>query len=289
MSMHATGVKRARSLLALLATTVLAVGTTCNAISGADSILLLTGTGGGGGTGGSGGTSSVGASTTSASSNGSVSSSASGGACTEASTCTQPATLCKTVACTGGMCAVSNAPRGTTCNDAGGTTCDGAGDCVSGKYVFVTKTTMLPDYGSATQADAICASTAANVGFAGTWLSWTSDSTTSPAMRFQQATVPYLLLDGTIVADDWTQLTSGTILVPIDIDETGGSQTGVEVWTGTATDGTYSGNSCMDWTSTASTSPPLGDTGVTNVTDGGWTDVYMQFCNRVQRLYCFMQ
>jgi hypothetical protein len=183
----------------------------------------------------------------------------------------------------------ANAARGTTCNDAGGTTCDGDGACISGRYVFVTKATRLPDYGSAAKADAFCASAAKGAGFVGTWLSWTSDATTSPAMRFTGATVPYRLLDGTVVAGGWTQLTSGTLMGPIDLDEANGSQANAEVWTGTATDGTYSGDSCSDWTSTSSMTPPYATTGNTSKTDSTWTDAYLQFCNRVQHLFCFQQ
>jgi len=104
--------------------------------------------------------------------------------------------------------------------------------------------------------------------------------------------VPYRLLSGVTVANDWIGLTSGTLLHAIDVFEDGTSpEAGVvlEVWTATTVAGLYSGNSCANWTNDTG-NPPNADIGVTNQTGMGWTQVYLQFCNRTtHRIYCFEQ
>ena len=46
-------------------------------------------------------------------------------------------------------------------------------------------------------------------------------STTSPDSRFSRGVGPYVLVDGTIVANNWSDLTSGTLRHAIDETETG--------------------------------------------------------------------
>jgi hypothetical protein len=62
-----------------------------------------------------------------------------------------------------------------------------------------------------------------------------------------------------------------------------------EVWTGTMPSGLSSGSSCANWTN-ESGNPPYATIGVTNVSNGAWTNLYDQFCNRTTlRVYCFEQ
>ena len=129
-------------------------------------------------------------------------------------------------------------------------------------------------------------------GLGGTWKAWLSEFRSSPSTRFTHSTVPYRLLDGSLIANDWNALTSGTIAHPINIFEDG---TPVppsvvhEVWTGTTPSGTYSGNSCSNWTNDTM-SGSTADVGLTNQVGTGWTDIYRQFCNRTTlHVYCFEQ
>jgi hypothetical protein len=125
-------------------------------------------------------------------------------------------------------------------------------------------------------------------GFAGSWRSWTSDSVTSPSARFTQPSIPYRLLDGTVVADGWAGLTSGLLSHEIDMDEKGNAATNVEVWTGTNLDGTSQGQSCVDWTMAVNGQTAY--VGLTSALDDTWTTKYFQFCNfGYQHLYCFQQ
>lgn len=105
------------------------------------------------------------------------------------------------------------------------------------------------------------------------------------------STVPYRLVNGTLVAQDWADLTDGSIGARIlftadgtPINALPGSVFGA--WTGTATDGTARADHCNDWTSGG---PGLGGTGHTLSTDGSWTNDGGQSCQGDERLYCLEQ
>jgi hypothetical protein len=186
-------------------------------------------------------------------------------------------------------------------NDAGsgdvGVAGDGGVVCPPGacKRVFVSSNSPVPggNLGGVAAMDTYCQSLASTNRLGGSWKVWLSESDpmTSPSVRFTHATVPYRLLNGNIVANNWAALTSGTLAHAINVTEDGlplgtGSY---EVWTGTTITGTYSGNACANWTN-ATASLPNADVGVTNQTGAGWTRVYRQFCNRTTvHVYCFEQ
>jgi hypothetical protein len=99
------------------------------------------------------------------------------------------------------------------------------------------------------------------------------------------------LLDGSIIANNWTGLTSGTLLHPINLDETGAVPAGdTEVWTGTNADGTSTTpDTCRDWNWNKPMSQ-LAEVGLYTATDSTWTAVYLQYCDRTMvHLYCFEQ
>ena len=79
---------------------------------------------------------------------------------------------------------------------------------------------------------------AAAVGIEGTFKAWISDGLgNSPNTTSEQATIPYALLDGTIIANNYADLTDGTLQHWIDMDENGTPVTGSKIWTGTLEDG----------------------------------------------------
>ena len=76
-------------------------------------------------------------------------------------------------------------------------------------------------------ADAKCDLLASNAGLTGTFRAWLSDGIDSPDTRFLKAGNPYVLVDNTtVIASDWTDLTSGSIQAPINLTELGGSHPG---------------------------------------------------------------
>jgi hypothetical protein len=119
--------------------------------------------------------------------------------------------------------------------------------------VFISSQFLTGNMGGLAAADSLCQSLASLAGFAGTFKAWLSDSTQGPAARFTHAGY-YVRPDGVIVANTWSDLTSGNPLAnPIICDEhdaCGGG--GFEVWTSTRPDGTFFGSdssySCLDWT-----------------------------------------
>jgi hypothetical protein len=172
------------------------------------------------------------------------------------------------------------------------------GTCASGcgdKRVFVTAQ-ALPNggfgNGSVAEADRFCQAAADERRFGGTWKAWISDSHTSPEARFAHTGAAYRLLDGTMVASSWADLTTGKLVHAIDLMDSGmwvPTQAYLEVWTGTAPNGSYSGHTCADWTNT-SPDLPYADVGTVGRKDNGWTQAYRQFCDRENiHLYCFEQ
>jgi hypothetical protein len=146
--------------------------------------------------------------------------------------------------------------------------------------------------GGVAAVDTFCQTTADAKSLGGTWRAWISDTTSSPSTRFTKATVPYRLLDGSTIANNWTALASGTLQHAINIQEDGmppPAAAVLEVWTGTTASGTYSGHACANWTNDTNAAP-TGDVGVSSVTNSGWTNIYQQFCDRTTlHVYCFEQ
>jgi len=182
----------------------------------------------------------------------------------------------------------NDAPRDEpTSGDAGGL-CQG-GAC---KRVFVSSQPSRSgaNLGGLTGADAFCQSMANTNQLGGTWKAWLSDPTTSASARLTHAAVPYVLLDGSTVAANWSALTSGTLAHTIDLSEDGTVHTAIlEVWTATTSAGAYSGRSCSAWTSNAPGSTTA-DVGLASETNGDWTNRYQQYCDRTNvHLYCFEQ
>lgn len=144
--------------------------------------------------------------------------------------------------------------------------------------------------------DQICQGLADAAVLGGTWFAWLSDSTTSPSVRFNQSLGPFELLDGTLIANDWADLTDGAIANFIDLNELGGGPVfgSQRVWTGTFSDGTpvnvmNAGNFCGNWSSTVPTSDVIA--GRVDKIDDQWSrdENFGADCDVVRPLYCFEQ
>lgn len=166
---------------------------------------------------------------------------------------------------------------------------------VSGKpqplnYVFITSQTYSAVLGGLTGADAKCQASADAAGFGGIWKAWLSDSITAASSRLSQSTNSYSLINGTIVANNWADLTDGSLKAPINITENGGAVSDY-VFTNTRVGGQiyYSGyGNCANWSST-------GDTyivGWSGSSASAWTDYWgggSRWCYFPARLYCLEQ
>jgi hypothetical protein len=175
------------------------------------------------------------------------------------------------------------------------------------KLVFVTSVGFKGDFGGVTGADAKCQARADAVKLAGTYKAWLSGSalSSSPSVRFTHAAVPYVLLDGSVVANDWADLTDGTLQHAINLSEVH-TKLSFFAFTFTLADGTpglagsasqtcYQGNNCTcdDWTNgeTQGSPTPGSAVGQTYGTDKQWTDYsFLNGCGDTGiSLYCFEQ
>ncbi len=156
--------------------------------------------------------------------------------------------------------------------------------------VFVTSATYTGDLGGLSGADAICQKHANSAGLPGKYMAWLADASGSPATRFYQSTVPYKLVDGTTVANNWTDLTDGTLAAGINRTEGNAAVTAGAngVWTNTSVNGTSNGGgSCLSWTD--KTLDASGVRGVEGNSVSSWTAGPSSLCNAGRRLYCFQQ
>lgn len=176
--------------------------------------------------------------------------------------------------------------------------------------VFVTSQTYsgnLKQYDPANAsglagADAICQGLAEYASLPGTYKAWLSDSTgASPATRFVKSTDPYVLVDGTRVADNWTDLTTCQTSDPhdclahaIDRTEIGSAPATVVVATYTLSSGAAGDSAsglpdphCNNWSS--DTGGLWGTGGLATTSLAGWTLGNANTCISGLHLYCFQQ
>jgi len=162
------------------------------------------------------------------------------------------------------------------------------------KTVFITSAKFKGNLGGLAGADDKCQAEAdgpASIVPSGTYLAWLSDGTDSPDTRFTKSAHPYMLLDGTKIAENYTDLTDGSILHAINIDSTGKTLGLQEFWTGTKADGTTAplALTCTGW------KDPLpyhnGMHGQTNKTNPTWSTMHpTHSCrNHFEPLLCFQQ
>jgi cysteine-rich repeat protein len=223
-------------------------------------------------------------------------------------------TVCENADCTDGIlnadeqdvdcaghCGPASCQVGQVCVDAADCVsnfCDGSVCTYNSKLVFVTSASYNGNMGGLAGADAICQSHADAAGLPGTYLAWLSSTFESPSTRFIQSPGPYTLVDGTVIADNWADLTDGTLRYPIDLSEVAGpgglSSPGCNssvkmVWSGTSEWGTTLSNAdnrCVDWTSTSGGS----QWGNYQVANRNWTTWCSGgTCSWVAPIYCFQQ
>jgi hypothetical protein len=157
----------------------------------------------------------------------------------------------------------------------------------SPRVMFASSETYDGNLGGVAGADAKCNQLALAAGHEGTFLAWIADSSVSPDTRDSKAGAPYVLTSGTVIANDWTDLTDGFINVAINRDEAN-ALTGspIFVWTNVTGQGVAEGaDHCLDWTS--SSSSDAGARGQTLTTN--WTNSVSSLCSTPHRLYCIEQ
>ena len=185
-------------------------------------------------------------------------------------------------------CMVLGSLQGCGTDDDGG---DGA-SLPRERIVFVSPEGASTLLYSLQGADNLCQGWAEGCGLPGTYKAWLSSSTASPSTRFNKDG-EFRRVDGVLVAEDWADLTDGTLQaainrdcanVPID-----------DFWptyvsTGTNVDGTTNPNNCLNWTSQDTGSNKL--VGGAASTSSDWTSYSTTPCGSGSLgsyLYCFQQ
>ena len=188
------------------------------------------------------------------------------------------------------------------CDDGNATPNDGCeNDCkktLTQRYVFVTSQLYNGNLGGLAGADAKCQARAAAGNLPGTYKAWLSDNTGAPANRLTQSTVPYVLPNGTKVANNWADLTDGTLLAAINVTELGGPAPigntlclgGGQraVWSNTTISGLQASPlwSCSNWTSSAGSS----HWGLATSVGTSWTNwCNGPMCSYTAPIYCVQQ
>ena len=142
--------------------------------------------------------------------------------------------------------------------------------------IFVSSTFSTGKLGGLGGADAKCQTLATAAGKHGTFKAYLADTVTSVDARFVHSTRSYALVDGTVVAQDYIELTSGLVQHEIDLDESGTFVDDAYVWTGQSEGGLgTSGFECTKWTS--SSAAVQGEMLSTGQVD--FTDIHIKLCD----------
>ena len=165
-------------------------------------------------------------------------------------------------------------------------------------YVFVSSQIFNGNLGGIAGADQKCQDLADAAGLPGTYKAWLADSdpASAPATRFTQAPNAYLRpgigsAAPQVVADNWTDLTDGSLELAIRVTENGDfiSDSFFSAWSNVTIAGAQQSavDHCSDWTTTAG----LGRVGHGEQTNSEWTagTPSPTFCASAFHLYCFGQ
>jgi cysteine-rich repeat protein len=213
--------------------------------------------------------------------------------------------LC-TNACTNAVCGDSFVQPGEQCDDANMDPNDGCDMCqISVKLVFVTSVRYDGNLGGIIGADQKCnmLAAAAPIPLPGNYMAWISTNVVgeNPAARFTQSMIPYVMVNGTKIADNWADLTDGSLDAAISRTELNGPSPNTGhtcegtprlVRTGTAPDGTapvgmgrcnnFTGNMAANAGSTANTTSVTPTWSACSFAPG-------PSCTQTLSIYCFQQ
>jgi hypothetical protein len=212
------------------------------------------------------------------------------GACAAVS-CNEAGMSTACAAPSGGFACVDTTKDPKNCGSCGNV-CGPGSPCVNGdceRVAFVTASVYVPMTGftSVADADAVCTKIALSKGRARPFKAWLSDATTSPTLRFVHGKSSYRSMTGALIANDFTDLTSGTLRNPIEVDENGTVAASGPAWTSTTAMGALVGAThCSGWT----TSAGFGIVGDVAAKTGDWSYTGTPLaCTEAAHLYCFEQ
>lgn len=194
---------------------------------------------------------------------------------------------------------------GEECDDGNAIDLDGcSSQCtyIDVRRVFATSTLYTGAINGVVGADHICNTRAQAANLPGNYMAWISTNANNvpltPASRFMHSVVPYVMVDGTKVADNWNDLTDGSLDHGISLTEFGQPtpETGLTcddarvVRTGTAPDGTLGVDLGRCNNFTQADGMAQGTIGHTTSSIGEWSQCGdRQLCLEPTPIYCFQQ
>jgi hypothetical protein len=158
-------------------------------------------------------------------------------------------------------------------------------DLTGVNLAFVAVTPIkAQDLGPPPGSDAMCTQIANGAGHPGNFISWTSTATSTAVSRLMASNANgWVRVDGRPFAATRGSLIAGKILYPLRKDEHNIDHV-VQVLTGTGPDGTFFGDTCVDFTSANSA-----DLIVLGTSDGGpnrWTNDTEDSCDKSYAFFC---
>jgi|GEM_PF-1529063 len=157
------------------------------------------------------------------------------------------------------------------------------------RRIFVTSTTYTGNLGGLSGADTSCQTRANALSLGGTWKAWLSSETVNASDRLYHDTVAYINMNSDKVADNWTDLTDGSLDGAIQYNESGVVASG-QAWTGSYSSGlSYFSQDCTAWTSTTGVTGDAGLSGIVTSSTGTWSYNGTNSCNTSLPLYCVEQ
>lgn len=164
--------------------------------------------------------------------------------------------------------------------------------------VFLSSASFGGGFEKIKEADNQCSQLAAKAGLPdySNYKAWISDGYTFVKDRFFHSPLPYKLINGEIIANNWEDLTDGTIDLAINLDEFGNYHAQEMAWTGTDPAGNgrpYTDFNCANWTThrcPSGDSTYSGKVGINYSNGEQWTAREGSLgCCALARLYCFEQ
>jgi hypothetical protein len=161
------------------------------------------------------------------------------------------------------------------------------------KIVFVSSETYTGNLGGISGANDKCDQLAQNAGLTGSYKAWISNSKSTPATTFNRSKGPYVLVDQTIVANNWNDLTDSILNKSINLTESGALVNALsKAWTNTHPDGSIisltTTESCSDFTSVDAQYTAVTGT-IVLYYSSEWTRHNSTSCQESHYIYCIQQ
>lgn len=179
-----------------------------------------------------------------------------------------------------------------SCDDGNQIPGDGCQECAKDSLVFISSESYKGnELGGLWGADQRCGNLAAKAGLPGalTFKAWLSTASMSAADRLIHSPGRYVLVNGLVVAQNWSALTSGTLENPIMVDELSMTNENA-VWTGTLASGEPAPGTefCGDWDAESGLDKFAGFGASTSV-DATWSYIEPAGCLGAAPIYCIEQ